>query len=329
MAQPVVTRHHAAEPATRSNLTFRDYAIASMTARPTNATVGPCHNSRPSSCQQSSQRCSDGLAPGNWTSSSIAGCPYEWCTPSCQYATFTEGAARRCLHRRWLHFTGDSHARNLYDAFSAFLGCPTYQGKSAAVRYDEFHECQASSARVSYLFRNKMMRQRKPREDRTEEDDLHTNFFVNSSRSGSWPDVLVLSIGMHEAFAWDKRPLPEPKDLDLGRLAADTRDFLALLLDELRFPGQLVWWKPPYLANNQGPGVHNQLREYPAVRGFYEQAAETMQQLFAERKKVRPDIQLADFYQTTRGRKAVSGGHYHDLAPFHNNVLLNLVCRRS
>ena len=43
------------------------------------------------------------------------------------------------------------------------------------------------------------MHQRRPRDGRTEEDDLHNGFFEGCARAGAWPDALVFSVGSHEA----------------------------------------------------------------------------------------------------------------------------------
>lgn len=198
--------------------------------------------------------------------------------------------------------------------------------QDATTRYDTLNECRIGGARVTYLFRSKMMRQRRPRHCRTAEDDLHDGFFQACARSGVWPDALIFSVGSHEALTWSKGPLPT---YDLGELQQDSRDFLSWLRDGLSFTGRLIWWKPPFLSSQLGPVTVAQVKSNSSVRTFYEQAAALMHQTFVQWRDERQDssLQLADFYQTTRGRRTVSGGHYLDLAPFHSNVLLHLLCQ--
>ena len=83
---------------------------------------------------------------------------------------------------------------------AAFLGCPRRgDDGNATLRYDTLSECVIGGARFTYLFRGKMMHQRRPRDGRTEEDDLHNGFFEGCARAGAWPDALVFSVGSHEA----------------------------------------------------------------------------------------------------------------------------------
>ena len=164
-----------------------------------------------------------------------------------------------CTRWPWIHFAGDSHMRNLFDGaharapacllpttqstnagnrhrpcslagLAAFLGCPHRNTSNATALYDTLNECAVGGARFTYLFRGKMMHQRRPRIGRTEEDDLHNGFFEGCARAGAWPDALVFSVGSHEALAWGKGPLP---DYDLVRLQHDTRELLAWLRDRL------------------------------------------------------------------------------------------------
>ena len=316
---------HATEGTGRLHLTFRDYAHHPFMPRAADANATACHDSRPHDCS-SDRPCVDALAPGRWVRSTVPGCADEWCA-SCAFAATTEGEARRCLRKSWpwIHLTGDSHARNLFDGIAAFLGCPVQEKQDDAVRYDTLNECSLAGARITYLFRGKMMRQRRPRFCRTAEDDLHDAFFNESARLGVWPDALIFSVGSHEAISWGKGPLPT---YDLGELQQDTHDFLSWLRDGLGFAGRLVWWKPPYLSTQLGPISAQQVNRNRTVRTFYEQAASLMHEQFVQWRTERPDpaLQLADFYQTTVGRRTVAGGHYHDLAPFHYNVLLHLLC---
>ena len=83
---------------------------------------------------------------------------------------------------------------------AAFLGCPRRgDDGNATLRYDTLSECAVGGARFTYLFRGKMMHQRRPRDGRTEEDDLHNGFFEGCASAGAWPDALVFSVGSHEA----------------------------------------------------------------------------------------------------------------------------------
>ena len=233
---------------------------------------------------------------------------------------------------------------------AAFLGCPRRgDDGNATLRYDTLSECAIGGARFTYLFRGKMMHQRRPRDGRTEEDDLHNGFFEGCARAGAWPDALVFSVGSHEAacahahahahacihldsqpaacahahvylyqaIAWGKGPLP---DYDLVRLQHDTRELLSWLRDRLGFGGRLLWYKPQSLGR-----YHSRNH---SIRTFYDQAAQLMHQTFVRWRDERPDpaLQLADFYQTTAGQRTFDGGHYHDLVPFHVNVLLHMLC---
>ena len=246
----------------RFGLTFRDYTRAPFEPQPLNANASNCHESRPYNCtvqNRSSHPCVDGLARGRWARSTVKGCADEWCAP-CTFDAVSEGEARHCMCTRWpwIHFAGDSHMRNLFDGaharapcllpttqstnagsrhwpcslagLAAFLGCPRRNTSNATALYDTLSECAVGGARFTYLFRGKMMHQRRPRIGRTEEDDLHNGFFEDCARAGAWPDALVFSVGSHEALAWGKGPLP---DYDLVRLQHDTRELLAWLRDRL------------------------------------------------------------------------------------------------
>ena len=112
--------------------------------------------------------------------------------------------ALSCIGSRWLHFMGDSHSRNLFDGLAFFLGCRTGAFAAAAFRYDSVQGCDAMTSRganVTYLFRNKMMRQLTPRAGHTAEDDLHNEFLHECHRKQRWPDVLIYSVGAHEVLA--------------------------------------------------------------------------------------------------------------------------------
>ena len=282
--------------------------------------------------------CSNGLDKGRWEHAKSSACPPEWCTTSCRYRDFTAQDALACLRpRRWIHFMGDSHARNLFDGLANVIHCAHSQpnlyssaagGKAThnatQGRYANVQSCMSDYTNVSYLFRGKMMRQRTPRHGYTEEDDVHNDFLRECALTGRWPDVLIYSVGVHEAINWDKTVKPHANltegNLSLRELAADTNNFLHMLRKELKFKGTLVWWKPVALDRILFP--------WRDVQDWYIAASHLMHQRFIhEADRLSPPTLFADFQQTTAKHvRSYGGGHFPHLVYFHNNVLLNTMC---
>lgn len=157
------------------------------------------------------------------------------------------------------------------------------------------------------------MHQRAPRDGRLEEDDIHNEFLKKNSKD---IDVLVMSVGSHEAMAWSHAP---QLSLNITELEQDTDEFIDYLYNKLKFRQKLVWWKGHYFPSTTTATVF-----HPAARVFLDDAYAVMLEKFRKKGSL-----LADFYQTTIGKGLSSPGHgihYPDLAKFHANILLNAIC---
>lgn len=129
-------------------------------------------------------------------------------------------------------------------------------------------------------------------------------------------------------FTWGKGVQP---NISVDALWQDTRNFLAFLYDELKFPGTLLWWKPEALDMRVTASFSTKAstRSNPILMAkIYQTAAQNMTAQFAGRSKMQqePLILLADLYQTSLGIPTYAGGHYHTLVHHHNNILLNTLC---
>ena len=263
-------------------------------------------------------RCTDGESPGRWepAASGAAGPAVvdgrRWAPRYCRYKDVSPARARECLAGAWVHLAGDSTSRHLFEGLLDALECPLEDRTTPAEaqRFDKTFACDAggsNNTRVTHLFKGQIWAQRAPRRGRAGDDDVHNSFFRACAAAGRWPDVLVLNVGAHHAIAWSGRL---PAALDAAQLAADAAAFLAMLHDELKFPGRVVWWRG------------HALREGKA-RVFYDDAGEALAEAFRAR-----GAEVADFRATTVGAapEAGNGVHYPQLKGLHANILLNVLC---
>lgn len=245
---------------------------------------------------ESLQKCK-GTEQGFWEDGS-------WVTPGCRYRHFDSMSIESCLSNKWIHFFGDSTSRHLYQGFLDLLG----RDCAVVKTYDDTLKCQYKSFKISYLFRGKVMHQRRPRANKTEEADLH-NSFLNTSK----PDILVMNVGVHEAIGWTGRPRPS---LNVTEFFLDTNEFFEFL--PLVFNGSLIFWRGHDLKAGKVRGD-----DYLKARGYYD-----ITQDYLWNRMRWYGATVLDFSVTTREQKAGAGGiHYPHLAKFHANLVLNSICK--
>lgn len=271
--------------------------------------------------------CKDGLSKGHWGENSK--CTNSWCTEKCKYRDLGSLQLENCLKGKWIHFSGDSTMRFLYNRFVSVAGLRDFpkdidskqapegledlNEKTNGYRYDNPFSmtCQTGdneTITASYLFRGKIMHQRHPRKGMTPEDDVHNDIFKAWKQSKEMPDIFVFMIGAHEAKGWTGRP---QADLDIDILKKDTEEFLSWFFNDLGFKGKTIFLKS------------HRMTEAKNIVQFYESAISTMADMFKARGAM-----VGDFYQTTIDKTNIStaGIHYNSMATFHSNILLNLMC---
>lgn len=248
------------------------------------------------SCKANSLQKCTGIEPGFWERGS-------WKTHGCEYKDFDNTAIQHCLSNKWIHIFGDSTSRHLYKGFVDLLG----KNCTVVKTYDEMLECENESFRITYLFRGKVMHQRRPRTNATEESDLHNNFLKSFK-----PDILVMNVGIHEAIGWTGRPRPS---LNFTEFISDTKEFFDFLPQV--FNGSLYFWKGHDLKEGKVRGD-----DFLKARGYYDL---TQDHLASKMRQYGATV--LDFGMTTKDRRADAGGiHYPNLAKFHANILLNVIC---
>lgn len=242
----------------------------------------------------------------------------------CRYRAIDRGEGTRCLQRhKWVHFMGDSTSRQLYEALLRLVGSNVSINHTKIGRYETFYNVSTDlGTSLSYVFKGKLMRMiaadgRETR-DRLIRDDVKNAFFRSCAERQRFPDLVVMSVGIHEVKGWSGRRTPT---LNVSRIRADAEELIAFLRSTGLDLSRLVWWKPfdfkILWSNNR--------TLWRRTREVYREANAQLLDLFR-----RAGARTADFEQTTiNARSDTTGIHYRLHSAFHLNVLLNMMCNNS
>ncbi|GJP77703.1 hypothetical protein CLOP_g8062 [Closterium sp. NIES-67] len=162
-----------------------------------------------------------------------------------------------------------------------------------------------------------MAHQRAPAPGDSPKDDVNDFFFEGlQDPAADRPDVLIMSMGVHEVFGWSGRPRVK---LNLTAFKEDTEELLGKVQGS--FPEQrVIWWKAHYIQQGKIRG-----EQLFTIRRYH-----SRYQRHAASRFAATGHSVADFYSTTRTRSEACRGdgvnYDSEVVWQHVKILAHMLC---